>query len=114
MVEGEFDGGPAEVDAACGGVDPGVVVYGDICCWNTELRNNTDKLASSVGKEEGGRSWGWLVGQTSFEPRPKPDITVPPMRSGKGFSGPSSGPIIFARGPSGLFILTMLCACCVV
>jgi hypothetical protein len=38
---------------------------------------------------------------TSFEPRPKPDITSPSMRRGNGGSGPESGPTIVGRGARG-------------
>jgi hypothetical protein len=42
--------------------------------------------------------------QTSFEPLPNPETTSPFMRSGKGGSGPESGPMIVARGPSGRIV----------
>jgi hypothetical protein len=38
---------------------------------------------------------------TSFDPRPKPDITSPSMRRGNGDSGPESGPTIVGRGARG-------------
>lgn len=40
VIEREFYRTPAEVDAAGGGVDPGVVCDGDVCCGNTELEIN--------------------------------------------------------------------------
>lgn len=46
--------------------------------------------------------WGdWEMGCTSFEPRPKPDITSPSIRRGNGSSGPESGPTIVGRGARG-------------
>jgi len=44
--------------------------------------------------------------QTSFEPRPKPETTLPLIRNGNGSSGPESGPIIVGRGPSGRIVLS--------
>jgi hypothetical protein len=41
------------------------------------------------------------MGCTSFEPRPKPDITSPSIRRGNGSSGPESGPTIVGRGARG-------------
>ena len=58
------------------------------------------------GVREGG-VWEDMRRFTSLEPRPNPDTTLPPMRRGKGGSGPESGPIILARGASGRFILTV-------
>jgi len=46
--------------------------------------------------------------QTSFEPRPKPETTLPLIRNGNGGSGPESGPIIVGRGPSGRIVLSNL------
>lgn len=43
--------------------------------------------------------------RTSLDPLPKPEMTSPFMRSGKGASGPESGPIIEARGPSGRILV---------
>ncbi len=34
---------------------------------------------------------------TSFDPRPKPEMTLPSMRSGYGASGPASGPTMSGR-----------------
>ena len=34
---GELDAGPAEVDAAFSGFDPGHAFDGDVCCWDAEL-----------------------------------------------------------------------------
>ncbi len=87
--------------------------------------------AGSGGRREGWEPWYWgtvilrlpivfeklqedgsVAFLTSLLPRPKPLITLPLSRSGKGGSGPLSGPTIVGRGPSGRIAAWTMCSGC--
>lgn len=93
-----MDAGPAEVDAALGTLDPGHAVDGEIGGRDTELVSCGQRII--VGLEDPGVDRAL----TSFEPRPKPEITLPFIWRGNGCSGPLSGPMILGRGPLGRIV----------
>jgi hypothetical protein len=54
-----------------------------------------------------------MIERTSLLPLPNPLITFPSSLSGKGASGPESGPAVGSRGPSGRMVFVFGCAFCV-
>lgn len=98
---GEVEACVAKVDPRGDAGDPrrDGLFYGEIGGWDAQLMN---VLASYTALVRG----GWLYAFTSFDPRPKPDITLPSILYGYGASGPFSGPTT-----SGLPAILCVCVC---
>jgi hypothetical protein len=112
----ELDARPPEVDAGIDAGDPGRGVDGDVGCWDAELEGLLlaglfcSVHGSGSRNDEEEEAVGDMVAKhTSLLPLPKPLTTSPFMRSGKGGSGPDSGPTMLSRCRLGETVSAIVC-----